>query len=330
MTAFRRILVSTEDRLDGDRTRFRVSLDGDVAHDFLGKQVRLAVEWIDAVRCSEVSGDYSTISAGHGAALLLECMSATQGNTWQSWDGSASRTLCLLQNYLNSGVYGVCQDTGRVRRDTMGAICPGDILDSHGPMEFRLSHFVNGAVRPVASGANVEPYSFSLVFWTPEEERVPAGISAPFYRAWLSSADRTAGTVQDAYLSLKLTTSSNAISRSGGTWMCVADFWTPVKHNSASLSPGLKLVLRGLVRTETYSDAFLHLGRSYRAGEAEYFGQRLSIKAASSDVIGHNTVTDPDAVSGVRATILDSTTGQAPADPDQLSEYLISIVVFRV
>eukprot|EP00873_Tetraselmis_striata_P034696 jgi/Tetstr1/454960/TSEL_041821.t1 len=287
------------DRLDGDRTRFRVSLDGDVAHEFLGKPVRMAVEWCDAVRWSEVSGDYSTISAGHGAALRLECMSATQGNTWQSWDGLASRTLCLLQNYLNSGVYGVCQDSGRVRRDTMGAITSGQILDAHGPMEFRLSHFVNGAVRPVAFGANVEPYSFSLVFWTPEE-RVPAGISAPLYRAWLSSADRTAGTVQDGFLPFRLTTSSNAISQSGGRWMAACDYWSPVRHDSASLSSGLTLELRGLVRTSTYIAEFLHLGRSYRTGEEQYFGQRLSIKGLSADTIGKDCVTDPDAIDGIR------------------------------
>jgi hypothetical protein len=329
MPAFRRVHVSTEDRLDGDRTRFRLSLDGDVAHEFLGKPVRVAVEWCDAIRCSEVSSDYSTISSAHGSALLLECMSFSQANTWCSWNGSASRTLCLLQNYLGSGVYGIQQDGGRVRRESMGAITSGQILDAHGPMEFRLSMFDGATVRPVASDADVEAYSFSLLFWTPDEESVPSGLAFPWYRVWLSSADRTAGTVQDAYLPFRLTTSSNAVSQTGGTWMAACDYWSPVHHETASLSSGLTLELRGLVRTATYSTEFLHLGRSYRTGEEKWFGQRLSIKGLSTDHLGQECVTDPDSISGVRARVLDSTTGAAPADPDQLGEYVFSVVVWH-
>lgn len=329
MAAFRRILVNTEDRLDGDRTNFRFGLDGDVAHPFQGKPVRLAVEWVDPIRCSEVSSDYSTISSGHGPALLLECMSATQGNSWCSWNGSTSRTLCLLQNYLESGVYAIQQDNGRVRRDTMGVITTGDILDAHGPMEFRLSMYDGTTVRPVSSGANVEAYSFSLVFWCPDEEPIPAGISFPFYRAFIASSDRTSGTVQDYVVPFRLTTSSNAVSQSGGKWMAAIDQWSPLKHDTSTLSTGLKLAVSGLIKNETYSNEFLRLGRSYRTGEERFFGQRLSIKPLSSDVIGHECVTDPDAINELRVRVLDAATGAAPADPSQLGEFLFSVVVWQ-
>eukprot|EP00873_Tetraselmis_striata_P000206 jgi/Tetstr1/420470/TSEL_011583.t1 len=327
--AFRRVLVSTEDRLEGDRTRFSVPLDGDVAHEFLGKQVRVAVEWCDAIRCSEVSGDYSVISPGHGPALLLECMSFSQTNTWCSYNGSASRTLCLLQNYLGSGLYGIQQDSGRVRRDTMGAICTGDVLDAHGPMEFRLSMFDGATVRPVASGASVEPYSFSLVFWAPDAEPVPSGLAFPFYRALIASSDRTSGTAQEYVVPFRLTTSSNAVSQSGGRWMAAVDAWSPLSHETASLSSGLKLAVSGLIKNHTYSDEFLHLGRSYRAGEAKWFGQRLSTKSLCGDHIGHEVATDPDAINELRVRVLDSATGQAPADPAALGEFVFSVVVWR-
>eukprot|EP00873_Tetraselmis_striata_P009951 jgi/Tetstr1/430215/TSEL_020044.t1 len=278
MPAFRRVHVSIEDRLDGDRTRFRLSLDGDVAHEFLGKPLRVAVEWCDAIRCNEVSIDYSTISSGHGPALLLECMSATQGNTWCSWNGSASRTLCMLQNDLGSGVYGIQQDGGRVRRESMGAITSGQIMDAHGPMELRLSIFTGST---------------------------------------------------DAYLPFRWTTNSNAVSQTGGAWMAACDYWSSVNHETASLSSGLTLELRGLVRMSTYNTEFLHLGRSYRTGEENWFSQRLSIKGMSTDALGQKCVTDPDSISGVRVRVLDSTTGQAPADPDQLGEFVFSVVVWH-
>lgn len=329
--SFRRILVNTEGRLDGDRTQFRFGVDGDVCHPFLGKQVRMAVEWCDAVRCSEVSADYSTISSGHGPALLLECLSTGQANTWCSWNGSTSRTLCLLQNYLESGVYGLQQDNGRVRRDTMGVITTGDILDAHGPLEFRLSMYTGSTVRPVDSGANVEAYSFSLVLWCPDEPtNIPSGLAFPFFRAFIASSDRTSGTVQDYYVPFRLTTSSNAVSQSGGRWMAAIDAWSPVKHDSASLSSGLKLAVTGLIKNETYSNEFLRLGRSYRTGEERFFGQRLSIKPLSSDVIGHECVTDPDAINELRIRLLDTTTGQAPADPSMLGEHMMSVIVWKV
>lgn len=313
----RRILVNTEDRLDGNRTHFRFSLDGD-GEVFQGKRVRVAVEWCDAIRCSEVSNDYSAISSGNGSALLLECLSFSQTNTWCSWNGSSARALCLLQNWLGSGVYGIQQDNGSVRRDTMGAVSSGLLT----PLEFRLSMFVNGTFRPVDPAANIEAYSFGLVFWTPDEVAIPAGISAPFYRAWLSTADRTAGTVQDCYLSFRLPTSQ------GGKWMAGVDYWSPVKHQTANLSPGLKLSLTGLIKNETYSDSFLHLNRSYRTGETSYYGIRLSIKPMCTSHIGHAVVTNPDAIDGVRVRVLDTVTGEAPADPGQLSEFAFSIVVW--
>ena len=333
MAAFRRVLVSSEARLDGDRTHFRFGVDGDVAHAFAGRQVRAAVEWCDAVRCSEAGSDYSVISSAHGPALLLECLSATQANTWCSWSGAPARALCLLQNYLGSGVYGLAQDAGRVRRDTMGVVAPGNLLDAFGPLEFRLSMFDGTTVRPVDTGASVEPWSFSLALWTVEDP-APGPMPAPafpWYRAWLSTADRVAGTTQDSYLPFRLTTSSCAVSSgwSAGTWMAAVDAWSPVKHDSATLSPGLKLVLTGLIKNETYSDAFLPLHRSHRAGEEKQFGLRLSVKPLSADTVGHLVVSDPDALSGVRVQLLDTTTGAAPADPALISDFVFSVVVWR-
>lgn len=326
---FRRVTVNTEDRLDGDRKQFRFGVDGEVAKAFAGSQVHLAVEWIDTVRYSEVGSDYSVVSASHGPALLLECLNFSQGNTWQSWDSSPSRAMCLLQNYLQSGVYGICQDHAYARDKHMGIVVPGDALSAFGPLEFRMSMFTGSTVRPCTAAANMEAYSFGLVFWTVETP-VPRGVSYPWYRAWLNTANRTSGTVQDAVVPFRLTTSRNAISDPLTKWMAVCDWHSPVKHDTANLSPGYKVVLSGLTMNQTYSDAFLPLNRSYRTGEEAFQGLRLSIKPAASDHIGFRTVINPDAINEVRLKILDTTTGAAPTDSNLLEDYLLSIVVFVV
>ena len=330
MTSLFRILVNSEDRTSGDRTAFRYDIGGLISgRQFRGKQVACAVEWCDPVRYSP-NADYTTTNANNGKGLLLELMNLPQPNTWTTWSGGQSRALCYLQNWVESGYNGVQQTLPYVRKQTMGAVYAEDVINQ-GFLEFRLSVFDGTNVAPADSGNNIEAYSFSVVFWE-AKDTVPPEPTYPWYRAWFNTADRDSGTTQKAVMKFGLNTSSSwALGRGRGEkWMCAIDFTSGIKHDNATLSPGLSIRCREFRQAHPYDKGFYEMLRSYRTAEEKFYGYKLSIHPLCSDHIGYIMDDSPDAISYVTLEVVDSTTGLAPDTPANLEDYIVSIVFWPV
>lgn len=324
-----RALINTEDRLSGWRGDFEYDLGGFISgRDFRGKQIGCAVEWCDPIAYSP-NADYTTINANNGKGLILELMTFPQPNCWQSWSGDC-RALCLLQNYVESGYNGVQQDNPYIRTKSMAVTYNGDVLNT-GIFRFRVSMFDGTNVAPTDSGNNMEAYTFSLVFWE-IGDTVGYGPSFPFYRAWLNTADKLSGTVQDCVMQfdLRMNSSWSLGRRRKERWMCAVDFCTAVKHDNATLSSGLKLVCKDFRRQDNYSDAFHQFLRSYKTEEEKFYGYRYSIKPLCTDHIGFTMDESPESVERLRLQIVDAVTNAAPDTPTNLEDYIVSIVFWRV
>ena len=133
-----RITVDSAARQSGHEFDFEWDLSGfSSARDLKGKTWVAAVEWCDVLRYSEESPTFASNSL-HPSALFLTSPALTQHNTWQSWNGTPSATICTLPGYVSTGFYGLSGDQPYVRKKAMGAIIQGDLLNRAGSLRFRV------------------------------------------------------------------------------------------------------------------------------------------------------------------------------------------------
>ena len=166
-----RIPVDSTARQSGHEFDFPWDLSGfSSARDMKDKTWVSSVEWCDVVWYSEEFPTFA-LNSLHPSALFLICSALTHHNTWESWSGTPSSTICVLPGYAGTGFYGLSADAPYLRKKTMGAVIQGDRLNQAGTLRFRAMREVDDndpsarpclSVGPDASGAD---FSFSLVFW---------------------------------------------------------------------------------------------------------------------------------------------------------------------
>jgi hypothetical protein len=93
-----------------------------------GKTWMAAVEWCDVVRYSEESPTFA-LNALHPSALFLTCPALPQHNTWESWTGTPSSSICVLPGDGGTGFYSLSADAPYLRKKIMGAVIQGDRLN---------------------------------------------------------------------------------------------------------------------------------------------------------------------------------------------------------
>ena len=142
-----RVLVDSSRRLSGHTFDFTYDMSGiTTARDFIGYCWMMGVEWIDAVKYSEQDPTFGK-NDNHPAALLLQCPSLPQYNTWQSWDGSTSSTIAFLPSYVRRGIYGLSADVPYCRKHHLACLVEGDVLNRAGSLRFRMMRAVDPSVR---------------------------------------------------------------------------------------------------------------------------------------------------------------------------------------
>jgi hypothetical protein len=326
-----RIPVDSAGRQSGHQYDFVWDLSGfSSARDLKGKTWMAAVEWCDVIRYSEESPTFASNSL-QPSALFLTCPALTQHNTWESWSGTPSSTICVLPGYAGTGFYGLSADAPYLRKKAMGAIVQGDRLNQAGSLRFRVMREGDDndpAVRPclpVGAGADGADFSFSLVFWQvsglkPEE---PLSLTYDFFKVYLRSADRLTGTVADCLIPIRLSTGGSMLS---GTWQIAAEPCGPVYH--AGVARGLVLV------SDTFRDAnsggapLAHFSKSYRLEEDDFYGIRLSTKPLARDQIGHPITRPPDNLGVVHLAVRDAN-GLAPL-VGALSDWTVILYFYRI
>ncbi len=192
-----RITVDSAARQTGHEFDFEWDLSGvSSARDLKGKTWVAAVEWCDVMRYSEESPTYASNSL-HPSALFLICPALTQHNTWQSWKGTPSDTICTLPGYVSPGFYGLSGDQPYVRKSAMGAIVQDDWLNQAGSLRFRVmrdgddDEFAVRPCLPVGPAAYGADFMFSFMFWQvshlgPEQ---PISPTYDFFKVYILSYD---------------------------------------------------------------------------------------------------------------------------------------------
>ena len=330
--AVHRIFVSSEDRIGGHRGDFLADTSAEFAR-FEGRRVMCAVEFCDVVRYSQ--NPYYTKDDANASGLLLECPDMPYSNSYQTWDRGQSCVLALLQNYAQAGVYGLAHDLPHARRSAMGVEVDFDLVKRLGTMRFRLRRCCDpydiGDFDAAAPLHNLEAFAFQLVFWEPRNFLLSQPSSYDFYRAWVSSKDRSSGTIVDCRIPVLLNT-SRSVDTSEGNWKVAMEFHTPIftTADEADRPPSIALLCPTLVGSEE-SHVLGHLGRSYRPGEEDAYGQTYSIKPMTRDAVGHVLRVNVDAVADLHlqlANAVDLATLSQPEDFDP--EYVVSLVFYRV
>jgi hypothetical protein len=288
------------------------------------------VEWCDVVRYSEESPTFAS-NALHPSALFLTCPALTQHNTWESWSGTPSSTICVLPGYASTGFYGLSADAPYLRKKSMGAVIQGDRLNQAGTLRFRVMRDGDDndpSVRPclpVGAAADGADFSFSLVFWQvsglgPEE---PISPTYDFFKVYLRSADRSTGTAADCQVPIRLTTGGSMLS---GSWQVAAELCGPIYH--AGGARGLVLV------SDTFRDAnsggapLAHISASYRTQEDNHYGIRLTTKPLCRDLIGHPVTRHPDSLGVVHLAVRDA--DGSPIAGAALSDWVAILYLYRV
>jgi hypothetical protein len=197
------------------------------ARDLKGHTWMASVEWSDPLKYSEESPTFAT-HVLHPPILYLTCPELTQHNTWESWPGAPSSTICVYHGYVGTRFYGLSADAPYCRKKAMGAIVQGDRLNHAGSLRFhvlREGDDNDPAVRPclpVGAEADGGDFNLCLVFWQ-VSGLSPAQPLAPnynFFKVFLLSADRSSGTAADCLIPLRLPTGGSMLS---GAWQVAAE-----------------------------------------------------------------------------------------------------------
>jgi hypothetical protein len=171
----RRIVVSTQKRLSGEKYAFTVRTPAFQSGScFQGQpHVRFALEW-----CTPITG--FTGVEPDPLSIMVCSPSVRQSNSNTSWDPSNNDSiLALLQSRRGGNVFGEMADSSYVQSSTCAGICEGSRL-VRGDMSFYL---MQGPTKLRTSVLQWTPtikndYTFSLVFWVEEPER---SLYPPFF-----------------------------------------------------------------------------------------------------------------------------------------------------
>jgi hypothetical protein len=97
-----RIPVNSTARQSGHQYDFQWDLsDSTTARDLKGHAWMAAVEWSDLIKYYEESPTFAT-HVLLPPALYLTCLELTQHNTWESWSGAPSSTICVYLEYVGT------------------------------------------------------------------------------------------------------------------------------------------------------------------------------------------------------------------------------------
>ena len=119
MTVYR-IPVDSTARQSGYEFDLQWDLSGfNSVRDMKGKTWMAAVEWCDVFRYSEESPTFASNNI-YPSAVFLTCPALTKDNTWESWSGPLSSTICVLPGYAGAGFYKLGADAPYLRKNTMG------------------------------------------------------------------------------------------------------------------------------------------------------------------------------------------------------------------
>ena len=117
-----RIPVDSAARQSGHQYDSQWGLSGfTMARDLKGHTWIDDVEWSDPIKYSEESPTFAT-HVLRPPALYLTCPELTQHNTWESWSGRPSSTICVYLGCVGTGFYSLSADAPYCRKKAMGAI----------------------------------------------------------------------------------------------------------------------------------------------------------------------------------------------------------------
>jgi hypothetical protein len=328
-----RVPVNSAARQSGHEYDFQWDLSGfTTARDLKGHTWMAAVEWSDPIKYSEETPTFAS-HVLHPSALFLTCPELTQHNTWESWSGAPSSTICVYPNYVSTGFYGLSADPPYCRKKAMGCLVQGDRLNQAGSLQFRVLREGDDNDKdvrpclPVGAEADGGDFSFSLVFWqvsglSPEQ---PLSPTYNFFKVFLRSADRSSGTSADCFIPIRLSTGGSMLS---GAWQIAAEPCGPLYH--AGGARGLVLVSDTFRHAGSGGAPLAHLSRSHRIGEDDHYGFRLTSKPLPRDHIGHPVTRPPDNIGAIHLEVL-SSDGLVPlVYPETLSDWAITLYFYRV
>ena len=167
------------------------------------------------------------------------------------------------------------------------------------------------------------------MFWTIEPER-PLTPHDHFH-IWLSTSNRSSGTVANCTIPVDLTTFSMH-SRQDGAWNAALSFISPIFHNTTivNLAPGLALMCDDFQTSRSNKNVLCFLNRTHAVGEERYYGRRMSIKPVNSDTLGVPLRDSIDNRSSLRLRLVDAITMEPPTSSGELTDYVVCISVYRL
>ena len=334
MTVYR-VYVRSQDRVSGFPGSFSYQLN-DVFRRQPNGLCKVLLESISQVRFSPVSSDYVTRRPENAGSLLVNLGGGipSQTQSVDTWSGDRSRSITQLQSWNNSGIFGRSSGPNHVSKHAIGSTFDSAVLSRVRVIEPYLEFFshADGSVRKVASTDSVEDWSMVLIFFTAEAllPRELSDVFTPHARIVLSSASRSSGTVADCIVLFNL---DSPVAPPGSRFHLLVEHASTVYHDTATsnLNSGLTLRCDFVSNSETATDNSVHFfSRSYWSVEDGFYGISLVTNSQiTSQDFGHPVVADIRKTSRWRLSLVDSITGQPPNDSGQLSEYLVSFVLFQ-
>ena len=324
-----RVRVKSSDRVSGFPGSFTYQLN-DVFRNATGI-CKVLLESVSQIRFSPDSNDYTLYSTANAGSLLLNLGGGipSQNCSVDTWTGSQSRSITQLQSWNNSGIYGRSSGPNHVSKYAQGSVFDAKILHRVRLLEPYLEFFSqkDGRVRRVTTSDNIEDWSMVLLFYT-AEGKVPRSIFTPYVRIVVSSADRMSGTVADCLVPFRVDAPTLA---SGPKWNLLAEHASTIHHDTANQNAGLTLRCDFVSNSDSQTDNAVHsFGRSYWSLEDRFLGISLITNSQLTSMdFGHPVHGDIRNITRWRLSLVDTVTGAAPNDPELLSEYLVSFVLFQ-
>jgi hypothetical protein len=269
----RRIVVSTQERVSGEKHAFAVRTPAfQNGSGFQGKpHVRFALEW-----CTPITG-FKGVEPDP-LSIMLCSPSIRQSNSYKSWDPANNDSiLALLQSWRGGNVFGETADSSYVQSNTCAGIGDGSRL-VRGDMSFYLLQGptkLRTSVLPWTP-TFVNDYTFSVVFWVEEPER---SIYPPFFHVWMN--------VRGPNERVPVDFSSFRMDRNDGTRWQVAVSHCSLIHLYGSQAYGLAITSRTFVDDPYQGLSVLGFLPGSRVQDAlSYVGQMLTLKGINDDTGG--------------------------------------------
>ena len=335
MTVYR-VYIKSQDRVSGFPGAFTYQLNDVFRRESAGR-CKVLLESVSQIKFSPVSNDYTSRQAGNAGSLLVNLGGGipSQDHSVDTWSGDRSRSITQLQCWNNSGIFGRSSGPNHVNKHAIGSSFDTDVLTRVRILEPYLEFFsqADGSVRRVTTSDNVEEWAMVLIFYTSDVSVSDnMRLFTPHARVVLSSASRTSGTVADCIVPFNIDTPILSPG-SNARWHLLVEHASTIHHDTATanLNSGLTLRCDFVSNSESETDNAVHVfNRSYWAVEDGFYGISLITNSQlTSQDFGHPVVADIRKTSRWRLSLVDAVTGEPPIDPGQLSEYLVSFVLFQ-